>query len=59
MSVYRKWFCNCNDQVKELSYEKVLEDEVLGEPFCERCGATPSSDPKHTIFYRDEELHED
>lgn len=43
----------------ELNYERVLEDETLGEPFCDRCGATPSSDPKHTITFRDEEDYED
>lgn len=55
MSVYRKWFCACNGKIKELNYEEVLEDEITGEPFCERCGATPSSDPRHTVSFRDEE----
>ena len=59
MSVYRKWFCNCRGKLEELNYERVLDEEQGGEPFCEHCGATPSSDPKHTITYKDVEDYED
>ncbi len=59
MSIYRKWFCNCEGKPKELNYELVLEDEGGGEPYCERCGATPSSDPKHTVTYKDVEEYDD
>lgn len=55
MDVYRKWFCTCTGQPVELGYVETQEEET-GEPACERCGATPSSDPKHTIIYRDEEI---
>ncbi len=59
MSVFRRWYCSCSGEPRELNYERVLEDETLGEPFCDLCGATPSSDPKHTIAFRDEEDYED
>ncbi|WP_027714795.1 hypothetical protein [Desulfuromonas sp. TF] len=61
MSVYRKWFCTCTDKPVELSYEELLEGEEgeKAEPFCKRCGATPSSDPKRTVIYRDVEDWED
>lgn len=55
MEVYRKWFCTCSGQPVELNYDESLEEEERGEPYCERCGATPSSDPRKTIIYRDEE----
>lgn len=57
MSVYRRWYCNCTGQPIELSYEELLEGEEgeNAEPFCETCGATPSSDPRQTVSYRDEE----
>jgi hypothetical protein len=57
MDVYRKWFCTCTGKPIELGYI-VAEEEERGEPACERCGATPSSDPKHTIIYEDEETDE-
>lgn len=61
MSVYRKWFCTCVGKPAELSYEELLEGEEgeNAEPFCKRCGATPSSDPKRTVIYRDIEDWED
>ncbi|MDY6849143.1 MAG: hypothetical protein AB7F20_10540 [Geoalkalibacter sp.] len=59
MSVFRRWYCRCSGEPRELNYERVLEDETLGEPFCDRCGATPSSDPRHTITFKDEEDYED
>lgn len=61
MSVYRKWFCTCDGKPVELSYEELLEGEEgeNAEPFCTRCGATPSSDPKRTVIYRDVEDWED
>jgi len=58
MSVYRKWFCTCTGKPVELNYDEILAEEG-GEPFCEYCGATPSSDPKHTIIYKDVESWDD
>lgn len=54
MIVERTWFCNCSGQPRELVYVETAEDEA-GEPTCPRCGASPSSDPKHTVGFRDEE----
>lgn len=54
MIVERIWFCNCTGQPRELVVVEAGEDEA-GEAACARCGATPSSDPKRTISYRDEE----
>jgi hypothetical protein len=59
MTIYRKWFCTCSGQRVELNYNQVLEEEEGGEPYCERCGATPSSDPRRTIIYRDVEEWDD
>jgi hypothetical protein len=36
----------------------MVEDEPL-EPACRRCGATPSSDPKKTITFREVDTWED
>ncbi|ALC17766.1 hypothetical protein DSOUD_3040 [Desulfuromonas soudanensis] len=58
MSVYRKWYCTCKGLPVELVYEENFEEEK-GEPFCQGCGATPSSDPKQTVLYRDIEDWED
>ena len=58
MSIFRKWFCRCSGKLVELNYENVLDDEG-GEPYCEICGATPSSDPRHTVSYQDLEDDED
>lgn len=55
MSVYRRWFCACTGKPEELIYDQLPEEETLGEPICERCGASPSSDPKRTLSFRDEE----
>ena len=57
MSVYRKWFCNCTGKLLEMSYEELLDGEEgeNAEPFCEACGAIPSSDPHHTVSYQDVE----
>lgn len=54
MTVYRKWYCTCTGKPIELTYGEVFEDEPI-QPVCERCGATPSSDPRKTIIYRDQE----
>lgn len=59
MSVYRRWFCNCTGKPVELSYDQILDEEIPGEPVCEHCGAGPSSDPKRTLSFRDEETFED
>ena len=58
MSIFRKWFCRCTGKPVELNYENVLDDDG-GEPYCEACGATPSSDPRRTVTYRDVETEED
>ena len=50
----RKWFCSCSGELVELPFVEVEEEEPQ-EPACGLCGATPSSDPKQTISYRDEE----
>jgi len=57
MDIIRKWFCTCTGKPAELGFKETVEE--LGEPACDRCGATPSSDPKHTIIYKDEETDED
>lgn len=59
MSIYRKWYCTCSGVPMELPLvPSAIEDEP-DEPACERCGATPSSDPKKTVIYRDVEDWED
>ena len=55
MDVNRKWFCSCSGKPLELIFEQPAEEEDIGEPACLRCGATPSSDPKHTITFKDVE----
>lgn len=62
MSVFRKWYCACTGKPREMSYERVREDDEeagSNEPFCPKCGATPSSDPKKDVMYRDIEDWED
>ena len=54
MIIERIWFCNCSGQPRELVMVETAEDET-GEPTCPRCGASPSSDPKRTVGYRDEQ----
>ncbi len=58
MTVYRQWFCDCNGTLHELEPDAHLEEDAA-EPACPRCGATPSSDPKHTIRYVDRENYSD
>ena len=58
MSVYRKWFCSCRGTPRELVADPHVEEDSL-EPACPICGATPSSDPRHTISFQDCEGHED
>jgi hypothetical protein len=53
MSVYRMWYCNGTGRPKEIIYDD--QPEEAAEPVCAKCGASPSSDPKHTISYRDQE----
>ena len=56
MSTYRRWYCNCTGQPLELDYSAAPQEEGEEvEPFCDHCGATPSSDPKRTVSYEDEE----
>ena len=52
MSQHRKWYCSCRGKRLELSVVEIVEDEPV-EPTCQRCGASPSSDPRHTITYED------
>lgn len=60
MTVYRKWYCTCSGQTVELDYTEAPQDESEEiEPVCDLCGATPSSDPKRTVTYRDVETWED
>jgi len=54
MTVIRKWFCTCSGSPVELEFVESLEDEP-GEAICRRCGASPSSDPRRTIIYKDKE----
>lgn len=54
MNVDRKWFCRCSGKPVELPFVELTEEEPV-EPACGLCGATPSSDPKKTVFYRDKE----
>lgn len=54
MIVERIWFCTCSETPRELVVVDNAEGEP-GEPTCPRCGASPSSDPKHTVGFRDEE----
>jgi len=58
MSHKRRWYCSCEGTLRELIVDQLVEDELL-EPSCPLCGATPSSDPKHTISYTDEEDYSD
>lgn len=58
MSVYRKWYCNCSGRPRELELDAHLEEET-SDPVCAVCGASPSSDPKHTISFRDQEEWDD
>jgi hypothetical protein len=54
MVVERKWFCSCGGKLREMVIVETSEDEE-GEPTCPHCGASVSSDPKHTVSFRDEE----
>ena len=59
MSIYRKWYCTCSGKPVELpSAPENVDDEPV-EPACQHCGATPSSDPRKTVIYRDIEDWED
>ncbi|PLX85334.1 MAG: hypothetical protein C0617_04480 [Desulfuromonas sp.] len=59
MSVYRKWYCTCVGSPVELDYQEKIDEEGDTQPSCRRCGATPSSDPRKTVIYRDIEDWED
>ncbi len=52
MDVFRKWYCTCTGKPIELAFEGPPEEEPA-EPVCPRCGASPSSDPRRTVTYRD------
>ncbi len=52
MTIYRKYYCSCDGKPVELTSVETSEDEPV-EAACQHCGATPSSDPRQTITYRD------
>jgi len=52
MPTLRQWFCSCTGKKRELVMDPHVEEDSL-EPTCPRCGATPSSDPRRTISYRE------
>ena len=52
METTRKWYCSCRGKPIEIYFADPLEEEQ-GEPTCNRCGASPSADPKKTISYHD------
>ena len=58
MTLYRKWYCSCRGKPLELNTVETFDDEP-SEPTCQRCGASPSSDPRRTISYRDVQNWED
>lgn len=58
MTIYRIWYCSCRGTPVELAAVESVEDEPT-EPTCPRCGASQSSDPRHTISYRDRDNFED
>ena len=58
MSIYRKWYCSCRGKPLELNVVFSAEDEPV-EPTCQRCGASPSSDPHHTLSFKDIESWND
>jgi len=58
MTIHRQWYCDCSGEQRELPTLELGEDEP-GEATCEFCGATPSSDPRHTVSYRDLEDRND
>ena len=53
METVRRWSCTCTGQPVELEVESPDELEEGAEPVCWRCGASPSSDPKRTIRFRE------
>ena len=59
MSIYRKWYCTCSGTAGGTAAGPAGAEDEPDEPVCERCGATPSSDPKKTVIYRDVEDWED
>jgi hypothetical protein len=58
MTVYRQWFCNCHGLPQQLDSEVLYDHEAI-EPACKYCGATPSSDPKKMLSFRDQEEWDD
>ena len=54
MDLNRKWYCSCSGKPVEMTFVEVAEEEPA-EPACNRCGATPSSDPRKTVTYKDRE----
>ena len=54
MDIQRRWYCQCTGKKIELTFVPGPDDEDVGEPACEKCGATPSSDPKKNIVFRDQ-----
>lgn len=58
MTIERKWYCTCSGAPVELGMVETGEDEP-GEPACQRCGASVSSDPKKTVIFKDVESWDD
>lgn len=54
MSGYKRWFCSCKGSPRELVADPYVEEDSL-EPTCPLCGATPSSDPRHTLSFTEQE----
>lgn len=50
--VERRYFCNCTGKPIELIPVETEEEGTL-DLICQHCGASPSSDPKHTISFKD------
>jgi len=58
MEILRIWYCSCSGKPLELENDAHLEEEEH-EPVCPRCGASPSSDPKHSISFRDQDTRDE
>ena len=57
MEGFRSYYCSCSGTRIPLVYDPTFEEEPdeVTEPHCPKCGASPSSDPKHVIGFRDQQ----
>lgn len=57
MDNFRIYYCNCTGKQVQMVYEATFgeEPDEVSEPHCPKCGATPSSDPKHVVSFHDQE----